>query len=296
MTEFMTAYIDVDHYWNILRSGIPLLLLGYFLMYVNKFTRDHSTKFDDNNEMFVKNNGALGLATCAQYIAVLIAISGVLRGESANLFLELQETFWYGIFAMLMMWVSRYTADKVLFHSFSIDKELIEDQNPAVAWGMAGNYLAIGFIVAGAISGESVDMITGTLTALYYFGLTQIVFLGAGLVYEWITPYSFKDEISEKDNESAGIALFGFLTALGYGLGNAVSGNMTVSIADTLNFGFWAILTFVILAIARKFVAEYIYTRGHSLQHEIVNDRNNAAGWMLTAAYLGSMILFSAAI
>ena len=62
------------------------------------------------------------------------------------------------------------------------------------------------------------------MTTVAFWALGQAALVLAGLVYEWITPYSIHDEI-EKDNVAAGVAFAGALVGIGVIVFHASAGN-----------------------------------------------------------------------
>ena len=85
---------------------------------------------------------------------------------------------------------------------------------------VCASYIATGLVIFGAVSGE----IGGIVTTLVFWVLGQVALVLAGLVYEWITPYSIHDEI-EKDNVAAGVAFAGALVGIGVIVFHASAGN-----------------------------------------------------------------------
>jgi uncharacterized membrane protein YjfL (UPF0719 family) len=266
-----------------LARGIPLLIETLIIIYIAKLIHDGLTKFDDNAELFKNDNRAVGVATAGYYLGILIALTGVLAGGSKGLLNDVIDVGVYGILAIVMQNISRWSADKFILSEFSIDEELVRDRNMGTAWAMFGIYFATGMIVRGAIMGDSASFWSGIGTTLYYFILSQVILVIVAWVYQSkITPYDFHEEI-KNDNVAAGLAFAGFVSALGVIVSHG--GGNHVSVADTVGFILWTAIGIVILGFTRAVLAERILVPGHKITDEVVRDRNENAGWMLIAAY-----------
>ena len=273
--------------------GLPLLVETVILLWIAKLIRDAVTPFDHNKEMFKSDNHALGIATAGYYFGVLIALSGVLFGPSQGFWIDILGVAIYGILAILLINIARWTTDKLVLRSFDINKELSVDKNIGTGWAMFGVYFAVGMVVRGAVIGESADLLSGIGTTVYYFVLGQIAMILVAFLYQVITPYDFHAEI-EKDNASAGLAFGGFISALGVIIGN--SGGEKFTWPDTFSFILYTAAGVILLAMTRYIVAEHILIPGHKIAKEIVNDQNENAAWMLAASYHATAWIFVLAV
>jgi len=238
-----------------LKNGIPLLIGAILIIGVAKLIRDMATSFDDNKILFEDDNRALGIATAGYYIGILIAITGALAGTSNGFWIDLRDLAVYGFLAIVLQNIARVIADKFILTEFSIDDELIKDKNCGTAWVMFGLYFATGFIVRGAIMGESTGLLLGIAVSTYYFILSQIALIVLAYIYQLFTPYDFHEEI-ESDNVAAGLAFAGFISAMGVIISNAGGDNF--NLADTFNFFLWTATGAAILACARKVLVDCI--------------------------------------
>jgi len=286
--------VDIAYYVNVLSLGLPQLVVGMVIFFIAKKIHDVLSPFDNNHELFTKNNTALGIATAGYYLGVVIAITGALTGPTRGLFADMRDVAVYGILAIVFLNVARWITDKLILYRFRIDKELIEDQNAGTAWVMFGIYFANGIVVRGAIIGESSSLLSGIASTAYYFVLAQFVLVLAAMVFQWLTPYDLHKEI-EEDNVAAGLALGGFVAALGVIVGSAVSGTMAVNVQDTLSFAFWTLVGLVVLTFTYFIVADRILVPGYKLSHEIAT-KNQAAGWILVVTYQAMAWIFVLAI
>jgi uncharacterized membrane protein YjfL (UPF0719 family) len=280
----MTALVNTfTTFGDALVKGVPLFVETIIIIYIAKLIRDGLTRFDDNAELFKNDNHAVGVATAGYYLGVLIALTGVLAGGSRGLLGDVIDVGVYGILAIIMQNIARWSADKFILSEFNIDDELVRDKNMGTAWAMFGIYFATGMIVRGAIMGDSAGFWGGIGTTVYYFILSQVILVIVARIYQSkITPYDFHKEI-ENDNVSAGLAFAGFVSALGVIISHG--GGNHFSVADTVGLILWTVVGLIILGFTRAVLAERILVPGHKITDEVVRDRNENAGWMLIAAY-----------
>ncbi len=123
----------------------------------------------------------------------------------------------------------------------------------------------------------------------YAFGI--IMLLIGRLVWNLITKYNANDEIGNKDNESAGIAEFGFLIAYAIIIYSVISDSRTsrmpIYVDLIISFG-WTVFGFITLA-AGKFILD-LFTP-FKLDDEIARDKNNGAGWLQAGFYIAIAVI-----
>lgn len=127
--------------------------------------------------------------------------------------------------------------------------------------------------------------------AIYFvFGLFML-FLGR-LIWEAITRYKINKEIFDADNESAGIAEFGFLIALAIIILASLkeeAGTVRPALyIDLISSFIYSVFGLIALAVA-KFVLD-IFTP-NKMDDEISKDRNPAAAWLQSGFYIAIAII-----
>jgi len=199
----------------------------------------------------------------------------------------------YGVVGMVMLFIAGVINDKVVLRHFSNHKEIVDNQNSAVAVIMAATYIGSGLIVAGGIRG-SLDMVS----ALLSFAIGQVAFVAFGLLYQLLTKYDDEEEISKNKNLAAGIAFAGNLLAYGMILMRGLRIDDAVvetwSLEDrTLNALYYALAGCVLL-IAARVITDRAFLPGGKVSEEIVRDRNLNAGYMEAALALsvGAVLVF----
>ncbi len=272
---------------DLIATGI-YLISAFILFWLGKLVKDLTTSsYSVRNELVEKDNAALGVAMAGYYFGLVMAIGGTLSGPSQGLENDLIDIGIYGVLSILLMNLSRLVNDGLILHGFKVRDELIDDQNAGTGVVVAASYIATGLVIFGAVSGE----IGGIVTTVIFWALGQIALVLAGLVYEWITPYSIHDEI-EKDNVAAGVAFAGALVGIGVIVFHASAGDFISWTVNLQDFAIEVIAGLILLPIAR-FISDVILLPGQKLTDEIANQEhpNLAAGFIEATSYIGASFL-----
>ncbi|MDE2953319.1 MAG: DUF350 domain-containing protein [Gemmatimonadota bacterium] len=272
---------------DLIATGI-YLISAFVLFWIGKLVKDlTTTSYSVREELVEKDNVALGVAMAGYYFGLIMAIGGTLSGPSQGLENDLIDIGIYGLLAIILLNLSRLVNDGVILHGFKIRDELINDQNAGTGAVIAASYIATGLVIFGAVSGE----IGGIVTTVIFWALGQLALVLAGLVYEWITPYSIHDEI-EKDNVAAGVAFAGALVGIGVIVFHASAGNFISWAVNLQDFAIEVVAGLILLPIAR-FISDVILLPGQKLTDEIANQEhpNLAAGFIEATSYVGASFL-----
>ena len=272
---------------DLIATGI-YLISAFILFWLGKLIKDlTTTSYSVREELVEKDNAALGVAMAGYYFGLIMAIGGTLSGPSQGLENDLIDIGIYGLLAIILLNLSRLVNDGVILHGFKIRDELIDDQNAGTGAVIAASYIATGLVIFGAVSGE----IGGIVTTVIFWALGQVALVLAGLVYEWITPYSIHDEI-EKDNVAAGVAFAGALIGIGIIVFHASAGNFISWTVNLQDFAIEVVVGLILLPIAR-FISDVILLPGQKLTDEIANQEhpNLAAGFIEATSYVGASFL-----
>jgi uncharacterized membrane protein YjfL (UPF0719 family) len=173
----------------------------------------------------------------------------------------------------------------VVFSKFDNEREIVEDRNAGMGAVEAGNYVAVGLITAGAMSGEG-----GLVPGLVYWFAGLVALIVAGLLYDKMTSYDLHDEI-EKDNVAVGVAFAGVLIGFGNiirlaGEGDFVSWNQSLT-----EFGYYTVVGLFLLPLVRLF-ADKVLLPGARLSDELVKDQPNlGAGVLEAVSYVAASML-----
>ncbi len=272
---------------DLIATGI-YLISAFVLFWIGKLIKDlTTTSYSVREELVEKDNVALGVAMAGYYFGLIMAIGGTLSGPSQGLENDLIDIGIYGLLAIILLNLSRLVNDGVILHGFKIRDELINDQNAGTGAVIAASYIATGLVIFGAVSGE----IGGIVTTVIFWALGQVALVLAGLVYEWITPYSIHDEI-EKDNVAAGVAFAGALVGIGIIVFHASAGNFISWTVNLQDFAIEVVAGLILLPIVR-FISDVILLPGQKLTDEIANQEhpNLGAGFIEATSYVGASFL-----
>jgi uncharacterized membrane protein YjfL (UPF0719 family) len=283
--------------WVLYSTGYLIVAIIFLLLAKKMF--DLLTPYSLNVQLTAKDNPAVGLLLGGFIVGVAIVLCGVFSGDApelptwAGFLAEMGPVILYGVVGMVMLFIAGVINDKVVLRHFSNHKEIVDNQNSAVAVIMAATYIGSGLIVAGGIRG-SLDMVS----ALLSFAIGQVAFVAFGLIYQLLTKYDDEEEISKNKNLAAGIAFAGNLLAYGMILMRGVRIDDAVvetwSLADrSLNALYYALAGCVLLVVARV-ITDRAFLPGGKVSEEIVRDRNLNAGYIEAALALsvGAVLVF----
>ena len=272
---------------DLIATGI-YLISAFILFWLGKLIKDlTTTSYSVRDELVEKDNAALGVAMAGYYFGLIMAIGGTLSGPSQGLENDLIDIGIYGLLAIILLNLSRLVNDGLILHGFKIRDEVIDDQNAGTGVVVAASYIATGLVIFGAVSGE----IGGIVTTVIFWALGQAALVLAGLMYEWITPYSIHDEI-EKDNVAAGVAFAGALIGIGVIVFHASAGDFISWVVNLQDFAIEVVAGLILLPIVR-FISDVILLPGQKLTDEIANQEhpNLAAGFIEATSYVGASFL-----
>lgn len=272
---------------DLIATGI-YLISAFVLFWLGKLVKDlTTTSYSVREELVEKDNVALGIAMAGYFFGLIMAIGGTLSGPSQGLENDLIDIGIYGLLAIILLNLSRLVNDGLILHGFKVRDELIDDQNAGTGVVVAASYIATGLVIFGAVSGE----IGGIVTTVIFWALGQLALVLAGLMYEWITPYSIHDEI-EKDNVAAGVAFAGALVGIGVIVFHASAGNFISWAVNLQDFAIEVVAGLILLPIVRL-ISDVILLPGQKLTDEIANQEhpNLAAGFIEATSYVGASFL-----
>ena len=267
--------------------GFIHLAVVLVLLVAGKFVYDGLHRgFALRTELIEKRNLAAAVAVAGYYLGLAIVLGGVVSGPASfSLLDDVIGLAIFGLLGIVLLNLSALVNDKAVFSQFAIEHEIVEDRNLGVGILEGANYVAVGLITAGAMSGEG-SLASGL--AFWIAGLVALIV--AGLLYDRITPYDLHDEI-EKGNTAVAAAFAGVLAGFGNvirlaGEGDFVSWNQSLT-----EFGYYAVAGLVLLPVVRLF-ADKVLLPGARLGDELVRaEPNLGAGVVAGATYLGASML-----
>jgi len=268
-------------------TGFIYLAVVLGLLVLGKWLYDAlHRRFVLRTELVEKDNLAVALAVSGYYLGLVIVLGGVVSGPASfSVIDDVIGLVIFGVLGTVLLNLSAWVNDAVVFSKFDNEREIVEDRNAGMGAVEAGNYVAVGLITAGAMSGEG-----GLVPGLVYWFAGLVALIVAGLLYDKMTSYDLHDEI-EKDNVAVGVAFAGVLIGFGNiirlaGEGDFVSWNQSLT-----EFGYYTIVGLFLLPLVRLF-ADKVLLPGARLSDELVKDQPNlGAGVLEAVSYVAASML-----
>ncbi len=265
--------------------------LTLVLIWLGKWLQDVLTTFDDDHELFSNDNPSLGVAKAGYYLAIAVALKSLFMGEGSGGLEEIRNFFIYGCLTLLLLNISTYITDRFIMSHLTLYDEICKERNDGVSWSLLGCYLGAAFILQGAMSGDDVGLLQSCIEVILYFTLGQAMLLLANFFFCKLCPQHRK--AIDSGNAAAGISFGGFMTATGLCIGTMSKGNLHLNVSDVSYFVSTSISATVILIALRHFLFNHLFAGGTSLNREIYEDRNSAAGWIVALGSIGVAQLFA---
>ena len=268
-------------------TGFIYLAVVLGLLVLGKWLYDAlHRRFVLRTELVEKDNLAVALAVSGYYLGLVIVLGGVVSGPASfSVVDDVIGLVIFGLLGIVLLNLSAWVNDTVIFSKFDNEREIVEDRNSGMGAVEGGNYVAVGLITAGAMSGEG-----GLVPGLVYWlaGLAALVV--AGLLYDKITSYDLHDEI-EKDNAAVGVAFAGVLIGFGNIIRLAGDGDFVSWNESMAEFGYYTVVGLILLPLVRLF-ADKVLLPGASLSDELVKTKPNlGAGVLEAVSYLAASML-----
>ncbi|MCY2931503.1 MAG: hypothetical protein NTV86_18835 [Planctomycetota bacterium] len=285
-----------------------LLLLGglWFFAFTSGVRRFHTDPSAGRvrafqRELMRRDNPAFGILVGGYAVGLGVAMSGTLFGLGEDPWQMLQAVLGLGVAAALLMRISVILNDKAILFRFSNLKEIVQDRHKGVAFVMAGHCLATGLILSGAFSGDtppgSADALPRWLIGLrdvvVYWLVGQAVLIAGGRAFCLVAGYKVQQMLAEQDSPAIGVAMGGMLAAQGIiakASLNGASGNLGAEVLVTL------VLASVGVALLSTAGLIFRLIFGRRQVHEIVRDKNAAAGVVMAAIFVVIALLAAGAI
>ena len=272
---------------NQILTGFLYLAVVLVLLVIGKLVYDAlHRRFVLRTELIEKDNLAVALAVAGYYLGLVIVLGGVVSGPASfSVVDDVIGLVIFGLLGIVLLNLSAWINDKVVFSRFDNEKEIVEDRNAGMGAVEGGNYVAVGLITAGAMSGEG-----GVLPGLVFWVSGLVALIVAGLLYDKITSYDLHDQI-EKDNVAVGVAFAGVLVGFGNIIRLAGEGDFVSWNESLTEFGYYTVVGLILLPFIRIF-ADKVLLPGASLSDELVKDRPNlGAGFIEAVSYLAASML-----
>ncbi|MDA1093546.1 MAG: DUF350 domain-containing protein [Acidobacteria bacterium] len=268
-------------------TGFIYLAVVLGLLVLGKWVFDLvHRRFVLRTELVEKDNLAVALAVSGYYLGLVIVLGGVVSGPASfSLLDDVVGLVIYGVLGIALLNISAWFNDTVVFWKFDNEKKIVDDRNAGMGAVEGGNYIAVGLITAGAMSGEG-----GLVPGLVYWLAGLVALAVAGLLYDKVTSFDLHDQI-EKDNVAVGVAFAGVLVGVGNIIRLAGEGDFVSWSESLTQFGYYTVVGLILLPLVRLF-ADKVLLPGASLSDELVQDQPSlGAGVLEAVSYLAASML-----
>ena len=268
-------------------AGFVYLAVILVLLAVGKWVYDAlHRRFVLRVELLEKDNLALAVTVAGYYLGLVIVLGGVVSGPaSVSLLDDVIGLAIFGALAIVLLNLSAWVNDRLVFSRFDNEREIVEDRNVGVGVLEGANYVAVGLITAGALSGEG-----GMASALVFWVTGLAALVVAGVLYDRITAYDLHDQI-EGGNVAVAVAFAGVLVGFGNVIRLAGEGDFVSWNESLTEFGYYLVVGLVLLPLVRLF-ADKVLLPGARLADELVQERPNlGAGVIEGVSYLAASML-----
>lgn len=268
-------------------AGFVYLAVILVLLAVGKWVYDAlHRRFVLRVELLEKDNLALAVTVAGYYLGLVIVLGGVVSGPaSVSLLDDVIGLVIFGGLAIVLLNLSAWVNDRLVFSRFDNEREIVEDGNVGVGILEGANYVAVGLITAGALSGEG-----GMASALVFWVTGLAALVVAGVLYDRITSYDLHDQI-EGGNVAVAVAFAGVLVGFGNVIRLAGEGDFVSWNESLTEFGYYLVVGLVLLPLVRLF-ADKVLLPGARLADELVKERPNlGAGVIEGVTYLAASML-----
>lgn len=268
-------------------AGFVYLAVILVLLAVGKWVYDAlHRRFVLRVELLEKDNLALAVTVAGYYLGLVIVLGGVVSGPaSVSLVDDVIGLVIFGGLAIVLLNLSAWVNDRLVFSRFDNEREIVEDGNVGVGILEGANYVAVGLITAGALSGEG-----GMASALVFWVTGLAALVVAGVLYDRITSYDLHDQI-EGGNVAVAVAFAGVLVGFGNVIRLAGEGDFVSWNESLTEFGYYLVVGLALLPLVRLF-ADKVLLPGARLADELVQERPNlGAGVIEGVTYLAASML-----
>ena len=267
--------------------GFIYLAVVLALLVVGKWVYDAlHRRFALRTELIENDNLAVALAVAGYYLGLVIVLAGVVAGPASfSLLDDVIGLVLFGLLGIALLNLSALINDKVVFSKFAIEREIVEERKAGVGALEGANYVAVGLLTAGAMSGEG-----GLLSGLVFWVAGLAALIVAGVLYDRITSYDLHDEI-EKGNLAVAAAFAGVLIGFGNVIRLAGEGDFVSWNESLAEFGYYTVVGLVLLPFVRLF-ADKVLLPGARLSDELLQAQPNlGAGVIEGVSYLAASML-----
>ncbi|MRR16305.1 MAG: DUF350 domain-containing protein [Deltaproteobacteria bacterium] len=188
-------------------------------LFLTKKIADVITRFDDDALISQNGNLAVALRRLGVFVGICIAMQALIPDVSS--YRDIGFFCVYALVVVVIFFAAHFINEFVIVPK-APNNELVKSGNVPTGIIEAGAFIATGFLVNGAFSGD----VGGMVTAVVFFFLGQIVMIAAISLHEKIYRFNVT-ECVRAGNVGAGVAVAGLLVAYSIILRASIAGDFT---------------------------------------------------------------------
>lgn len=266
-------------------SILTVTMLGIMMVASWVFCLDgRLSGYSVTKEIVLQNNPAVGIRLGLFLLAFVLSFWNIIHPSEISFYEDLNLLAQYGLIITALLAVSRRVNDYLILSAFDNNKEVVGEQNSAVAVVEGATYLATAMILSGALA----EFHTSPLTAILWCALGQVFLILLYKLYRVVN--STVDDALDNHNLAAAFSVGGFLLAGGIMLGSAIYGPSQGFVQDVIDVSSYVAVWLGFMVVAYV-LTDLLLVPGAKISEEVYKDRNSAVG-VLSATVAVALTLF----
>ncbi len=281
-----------------------LIAAGYLALYVviiflSKWIKGWFSSYNLDEQLTHFDNNAVSVSVAGYFVGVTAVFIGAYTGPSSgDIGLDFVGVTGYSLMGIMLLNLTRIISERAILYKFSVQKEIIHDQNPGTGVVEGAAYIGTALIIAGSVHGQyraewlaEYPTLVGVISTLVFYIIGILCLILFARIYSLMSPFDLHEEI-EKDNVAAGLGFAGALISIGIIIMRGVTGDLINWGQDLLTLGMDILIIFVYLVVVRLIFDRFLL-RNSDLNTEIARDQNLGAGLLeMMVAICFSTVLF----
>ncbi|NUM41902.1 MAG: DUF350 domain-containing protein, partial [Leptospiraceae bacterium] len=212
--------------------GAVFIAIGLIVFTLAKIVKDLIEPESIDDHLTSKDNFAVAVSMVGYYFGIIIIFIAIISSPGRGFFTDIWMVVYFSIIGILLLNISHFINDKLIFPKFEMLKEIYDNRNIAAGVAVFGNYIASSLFLAVALTGEpgkenligfkSLNLhsdvaiiLEGTILSLVFFVIGQIAQVTFVIYYSKIISYNYQLEIRNNKNIAVGISFAGAIIAIG---------------------------------------------------------------------------------
>lgn len=246
-------------------------------------------KVDVQHEKVSKDNQAFILAYVGFNVSIIILIISSIYGPSSGLVWDSLSMCYYTFLGFVCLGFSRFFSP---IKMSTMKFELVEDKNLGMGFLFAAQYISTAILLAGAMLGESPNIVDGSISMVILYILSLIVAQLVFKLYQAMTPFNMRKHILEHNNIPVSIALGSMQIAESLIIMDVIRHDVEALYDDYVYYLLKLAVGMIMLPLLRFATDRLILSKG-SLVHEMIDQEkpNIGVGLIEGSTYIAAALL-----